>query len=29
VGEIDRVLQAHPHLTDDEFVSENLARWLS
>jgi dihydrodipicolinate synthase/N-acetylneuraminate lyase len=29
VGEIDRVLRAHPHLTDDEFVTENLARWLS
>ena len=28
-GEIERVLQAHPHLTDDEFVSENLGRWLS
>ena len=27
--EIERVLQAHPHLTDDEFVSENLGRWLS
>ena len=27
--EIERVLSAHPHLTDDEFVAENLARWLS
>ena len=27
--EIERVLEAHPHLTDDEFVSENLERWLS
>ena len=27
--EIERVLQAYPHLTDDEFVSENLGRWLS
>ena len=27
--EIDRVLQAYPHLADDEFVSENLERWLS
>ncbi len=27
--EIDRVLRDHPHLTDDEFVSENLGRWLS
>lgn len=28
-GEIDRVLGAYPHLCDDEFVAENLARWLS
>ena len=27
--EIDRVLRAYPHLTDDEFVAENLERWLS
>ena len=27
--EIDRVLRAYSHLTDDEFVAENLARWLS
>ena len=27
--EIERVLLAHPHLTDDEFVAENLTRWLS
>lgn len=27
--EIDRVLRAYPHLSDDEFVAENLARWLS
>lgn len=27
--EIARVLQAYPHLTDDEFVAENLDRWLS
>jgi dihydrodipicolinate synthase/N-acetylneuraminate lyase len=26
--EIDRVLRAHPHLTDDDFVAENLDRWL-
>ena len=26
--EIDRVCQAYPHLTDDEFVRENLDRWL-
>lgn len=26
--EIDRVLEAYPHLTDDEFVRENLDRWL-
>jgi dihydrodipicolinate synthase/N-acetylneuraminate lyase len=27
--EIDRVCRAYPHLTDDEFVRANLARWLS
>lgn len=27
--EIDRVYRAYPHLNDDEFVSENLDRWLS
>jgi dihydrodipicolinate synthase/N-acetylneuraminate lyase len=27
--EIDRVCAAYPHLTDDEFVAENLDRWLS
>jgi hypothetical protein len=27
--EIDRVCKAYPHLTDDVFVAENLARWLS
>lgn len=26
---IDRVLERYPHLTDDEFVSERLDRWLS
>ena len=26
--EIDRVLAAYPHLTDDAFVLENLDRWL-
>lgn len=26
--EIDRVYKAYPHLNDDEFVSENLDRWL-
>ncbi|MBA2604224.1 MAG: hypothetical protein H0U94_11620, partial [Acidobacteria bacterium] len=26
--EIDRVLARYPHLTDDEFVAENLDRWL-
>jgi dihydrodipicolinate synthase/N-acetylneuraminate lyase len=25
---IDRVLSHYPHLTDDEFVEENLSRWL-
>jgi dihydrodipicolinate synthase/N-acetylneuraminate lyase len=27
--EIDRVLAAYPHLTDDAFVRESLDRWLS
>jgi hypothetical protein len=27
--EIERICQAYPHLTDDEFVKENLERWLS
>lgn len=27
--EIDRVCAAYPHLTDDDFVRENLDRWLS
>ena len=27
--EIDRVLAAYPHLTDDAFVAENLERWLA
>ncbi len=27
--EIDRVLAAYPHLTDDAFVRENLDRWLA
>lgn len=27
--EIDRVCRAYPHLTDDEFVRDNLNRWLS
>jgi dihydrodipicolinate synthase/N-acetylneuraminate lyase len=26
--EIDRVCRAYPHLTDDEFVRENVNRWL-
>jgi dihydrodipicolinate synthase/N-acetylneuraminate lyase len=26
--EIDRVLGRYPHLTDDEFVRENLERWM-
>jgi dihydrodipicolinate synthase/N-acetylneuraminate lyase len=26
--EIDRVLRAYPHLTDDEFVAEHRDRWL-
>ena len=28
-GEIDRVLSAYPALRDDEFVRENLDRWLA
>ena len=27
--EIDRVSTAYPHLTDDDYVSANLARWLA
>ena len=27
--EIDRVCAAYPHLTDDAFVSANVARWLA
>jgi hypothetical protein len=27
-GEIDRVCTAYPELFDDEFVRENLQRWL-
>lgn len=27
--EIDRIYQQYPHLTDDDFVRANLARWLS
>jgi hypothetical protein len=27
--EIDRVIAAYPHLTDDEFVAANLERWLA
>jgi hypothetical protein len=26
---IHRVLTRYPHLTDDEFVAENLERWLA
>jgi dihydrodipicolinate synthase/N-acetylneuraminate lyase len=28
VNEIDRVCAAYPHLSDDEFVAENIDRWL-
>jgi dihydrodipicolinate synthase/N-acetylneuraminate lyase len=28
-AEIDRVCASYPHLNDDEFVRENLPRWLS
>jgi dihydrodipicolinate synthase/N-acetylneuraminate lyase len=27
--EIDRVCRSYPHLTDDDFVAENLDRWLA
>jgi dihydrodipicolinate synthase/N-acetylneuraminate lyase len=27
--EIDRVCRAYPHLTDDEFVQQNLGRWMA
>ena len=27
--EIERVYAAYPHLNDDEFVAENLDRWLA
>jgi hypothetical protein len=27
--EIDHVCSSYPHLTDDEFVAENLDRWLA
>jgi hypothetical protein len=26
--EIDRVYSAYPHLNDDEFIAENLDKWL-
>ena len=26
--ELDRVTRAYPHLTDDDFVRQNLDRWL-
>jgi len=29
LDEIDRVIAAYPHLTDDAFVADNLARWLA
>jgi dihydrodipicolinate synthase/N-acetylneuraminate lyase len=28
-GEIDRVYRSYPHLNDDEFVAQNLDRWLA
>jgi dihydrodipicolinate synthase/N-acetylneuraminate lyase len=27
--EIDRVCRSYPHLTDDEFVAQNLERWMA
>jgi dihydrodipicolinate synthase/N-acetylneuraminate lyase len=29
IEEIDRVCSAYPHLADDEFVTQNLDRWLA
>lgn len=29
IEEIDRVYAAYPELNDDEFVAENLERWLT
>jgi len=29
IDEIDRVYKAYPHLNDDNFVAENLHKWLS
>jgi dihydrodipicolinate synthase/N-acetylneuraminate lyase len=29
IGQIDRVLAAYPHLTDDAFVAEHRDRWLA
>lgn len=29
IEEIDRVCSSYPHLADDEFVAENLDRWLA
>ena len=26
---IDRIIASYPHLTDDDFVKENLHKWLS
>ena len=28
-GELDRVTQASPDLTDDDFIAANLDRWLA
>ena len=27
--EINRIYESYPHLTDDQFIKENLSRWLS
>jgi len=28
-GQIERVYRSYPHLNDDDFVDENLERWLN
>jgi len=28
-GEIDRIRTAYPHLTDDQFITQNISNWLT